>query len=610
MDVIPAEVRLDGVCSTIEASFRPLAEQKGLDLVLEVQDGAPESIVTDQQRLHQVLKNLLSNAVKFTESGQVSLRISAAPSDMRFGSSTLARARRVVAFEVSDSGIGIAPEQLRIVFEAFQQADGTISRRYGGTGLGLTISREITRLLGGEIRVTSSEGEGSVFTLFLPDEYHPLPEAETPLAEEGPVAVTPAVSLPPMDPDPDEPMADDVPDDRGAIQHGDDVILVVEAEHALGRAAVTIGHEHDVRVLVASRGGTALALAREFQPMGILLDTQLPYTDGMTLLAHLKQDTELRHIPVHVFTASEPRHTVLRAGAMGVHEGPVTDEAISAGIEALRAYAERTTRRLLIVEDDDTERGAVIALLGGDDIDVVGVSSSEEAIAALEAEPFDCVVLDLKLPKMSGFALLEHIKGDVAMQTTPVIVYTGKDLTRREETRLSKFAETIIIKDARSPERLLEETTLHLHRSPDRLPDDQRIMLEDMHASAAVLAGKKVLVVDDDVRNVFALTSVLERHGMVVSFAENGRDGIAALQADPDIDIVLMDIMMPEMDGYETMAAVRELPQFRKLPIIALTAKAMKGDRERSIAAGASDYVTKPVDVDQLLSLMRVWLYQ
>jgi HAMP domain-containing protein/signal transduction histidine kinase/DNA-binding response OmpR family regulator len=618
MDVLPAEVRLEGVCSAMGSSIRPLAEQKGLDLVLEVEDGAPESIVTDQQRLQQVLKNLLSNAVKFTESGMVSLRIGPAPSDMRFGSSALARARRVVAFEVRDTGIGIEPEQLRIVFEAFQQADGTISRRYGGTGLGLTISREITRLLGGEIRVSSTPGEGSVFTLYMPDEYHPIATADDDETSGSPAPMPPSsidvrsllTDLPPLDPDPLETMVDDIPDDRAAIQSGDRVLLVVEAEHAVARQAIGVGHARGVKVIIASRGGAALALAREFQPDGIVLDTQLPYTDGMTLLAHLKQDTELRHIPVHVLTASESRQTVLRAGALAVHEGGVTDEALEAAVDGLLSYAERALRRLLIVEDDETERGAVTALLGGDDVEVVAVGSSEDAIAALEAGPIDCVVLDLKLPKMSGFSLLERIKEDEALRDIPVIVYTGKDLSRREETRLSKYAETIIIKDARSPERLLEETTLYLHRAGDRLPDEQRLMLEELHASSAVLAGKKVLVVDDDVRNVFALTSVLERHGMAVAFAENGRDGIAALQADPDIDIVLMDIMMPEMDGYETMRAVRELPQFRKLPIIALTAKAMKGDRERSIAAGASDYVTKPVDVDQLLSLMRVWLYQ
>jgi signal transduction histidine kinase/CheY-like chemotaxis protein/HAMP domain-containing protein len=611
MDVIAAEVRLDGVCSSADAGFRPLAEQKGLDLVLEVDESAPESIVTDQQRLNQVLKNLLSNAVKFTETGSVSLRIATAPADMRFGSSALARARRVVAFEVRDTGIGIPADKLRIVFESFQQADGTISRRYGGTGLGLSISREITRLLGGEIRVTSTEGEGSTFTLYLPDEYHPVEVVEAP---SDPASGMPqplaAAALPPLDPEPIEPTADDIPDDRGAIAPGDRVLLVVEAEQPLARQAIAVGHNRDLKVIVASRGGAALALAREFHPEGIVLDTQLPYTDGMTLLAHLKQDTELRHIPVHVMATSEPRHTVLRAGAVGVHEGPITEEAIDAAVTALLAYTERAIRRLLIVEDDDTERGAVTALLGGNDVEVVGVGSSEDAIAALEAGPIDCVVLDLKLPKMSGFSLLERIKEDEALRNVPVIIYTGKDLTRREETRLSKYAESIIIKDARSPERLLEETTLYLHRAGSTLPDEQRLMLEELHTSSAVLAGKKVLVVDDDVRNVFALTSVLERHGMVVTFAENGRDGIGVLQADPDVDIVLMDIMMPEMDGYETMAAIRELPQFRKLPIIALTAKAMKGDRERSISAGASDYVTKPVDVDQLLSLMRVWLYQ
>jgi HAMP domain-containing protein/signal transduction histidine kinase/DNA-binding response OmpR family regulator len=601
MDVVPGEVRPAVVCDTLRQGFLALAEDKGLVLEAVVEEGAPELLVTDEQRLHQILKNLVSNAVKFTESGSVRLTIGPAPDDMRFGTAALSQASRVVAFRVVDTGIGIAADKLRLVFEAFQQADGTTSRRYGGTGLGLSISREIARLLGGEIRVTSEVGEGSNFTLYLPDVYRP----PVPLVPEPGALVVPM----PVDVTPFEPTLGDVPDDRSALADGDPVLLIVQSDAALARGAIDVVHVLGSKALVATRSGAALALAREHHPDGILLDLQLPYGDGMALLAHLKQDSELRHLPLHAFCPEEERRHVLRHGAVGCTAGPMDPDGVRAAVEGLVAYASRDHRHLLVVEDDETERAAVATLLGGDDVVVTGVGNSDDALEVLQTTPVDCVVLDLKLPKTSGFQLLEQIKEDPGLQDVPVIIYTGKDLTRREETRLARFAETIIVKDARSPERLLEEVTLFLHRPGNRLPHEQRLMLEQVHAAAAVLDGKQVLIVDDDVRNVFALTSVLERQGMKVLFAENGRDGIATLEANPNVDIVLMDIMMPEMDGYETMTAIREKPQFNKLPIVALTAKAMKGDRERSIAAGASDYVTKPVNVDQLISLMRVWLY-
>jgi HAMP domain-containing protein/signal transduction histidine kinase/CheY-like chemotaxis protein len=609
MDVLPADVRMMSIAASMEASFRPLADDRGLDLDIEIAEGAPELVVTDEQRLLQVLKNLLSNAVKFTDAGSVKLAISLAPEGMRFTTTPLTRAQRVVSFEVTDTGIGIAADKLRIIFESFQQADGTTSRRYGGTGLGLSISREIARLLGGEIRVTSAEGEGSTFTLYLPDTYV-APPADPEPSQVAALVAPIAVDVMALDPEPAEAVHGEVPDDRTAIRQGDRVLLIVEGESALASRAVELVHEADAKAVVAQRGGAALALAREFRPDGVLLNTKLPFSDGMVLLSHLKQDTELRHIPVHVVADEDSRRQALRLGAIGTTEGELDEGAMTHAIAGLLEWSSRGVRRLLIVEDDDTERAAVGALLGGDGIEVIETGTADEAIAALEAQRVDCVVLDLKLPKTSGFTLLERIKTDPALQSVPVIIYTGKDLTRREETRLARYAETIIVKDARSPERLLEEATLFLHRSGSHLPDDQRLMLEQLHAGSAVLEGRKVLIVDDDVRNVFALTSVLERQGMHVRFAENGRDGIESLQADPDVDIVLMDIMMPEMDGYQTMAAIRQLPEFAKLPIIALTAKAMKGDREASIAAGASDYVTKPVNVDQLLSLMRVWLYE
>ncbi|HEX7169096.1 MAG TPA: response regulator, partial [Acidimicrobiales bacterium] len=621
MDILPSPSALRDVAARQEQSFEPLASQKGLSLTVEVADGAPESIVTDEQRLHQVLKNLLSNAVKFTEEGGVTLRIGEAPEGVAFTTPTLARAPRVIAFSVSDTGIGIASDKLRLIFEAFQQADGTTSRKYGGTGLGLSISREIARLLGGEIRAESTVGEGSTFTLFLPAIYEPVEpvvpddtddqDAGMPglVSAANPRVATMTTGVP-LDPDPLAPLLGDLGDDRGAIEAGDRTMLIVETDHALAREARDLARAAGCKTLVAARGGAALALIREFRPDAVVLDADLPYTDAGALIAHVKQDPELRHIPVHVVATADERQRFLRVGAIGFTPKPLSSADLQRAIDGLLAFVDRATRVVLVVEDDDTERAAITALLGAPDgVDVVAVASGEEAQAVLETDPIDCIVLDLKLPKSSGFAVLEKLKGEQRFRDIPVIIYTGKDLTRREETRLSKFAETIIVKDARSPERLLEETTLFLHQPGSRLPQDQQLMLEQLHANAAVLEGKQVLIVDDDVRNVFALTSVLERHGMSVLFAENGREGIAALEQHPDINLVLMDIMMPEMDGYETMTEIRKRPPFRKLPIIALTAKAMKGDRERSIAAGASDYITKPVDVDQLLSLMRVWLY-
>jgi CheY-like chemotaxis protein len=635
MDVHPAHVAIAQVQDYVERSFRPVAAQKELGFEISIADDAPASIETDEQRLQQVLKNLLSNAFKFTEQGGVTLRIERAPKDVAFASEILTRADGVLAFSVSDSGIGIAEENLRLIFESFQQADGTISRKYGGTGLGLSISREIARLLGGEIKAASTMGEGSMFTLYLPESYVPVdqfggsrvspaPEIELPAADLEPVPEAQLVPAPTngdrvsaveagVSATSDEALAlpPGLEDDRAVLLPGDRVFLLIEDDEELARTALEQGHERGFKVLVALRGEAGLALAHEYKPDAILLSLQLPITDGAIILEHLKRHPDTRHIPVHVMSDADHRQDVLRAGAVGYIEKPLGEGALGDVLDAAGTFIERRVKSLLVVEDDDTERNAIIELIGsGDDVDIVGVGSSEEALGQLADKPFDCLVLDLKLPDGSGFQLLEKIKKTKRYAGLPVIVHTGKDLTRREETRLKKYADTIIVKDVRSPERLLDETSLFLHRIEARLPHDKRKILEQLHNADAVFEGKKVLIVDDDVRNVFALASVFEGRGMDVLFAENGREGLATLQANPDVDLVLMDIMMPEMDGYETTRAVRELPEFQALPIVALTAKAMKGDREKSIASGASDYITKPVDVDQLLSLMRVWLYQ
>ncbi|MEA2451081.1 MAG: hypothetical protein QOG63_3013, partial [Thermoleophilaceae bacterium] len=634
MEIHPAHVGVEQVRDYVERTFRPVAEEKQLGFEISMSDDVPPSVETDEQRLQQVLKNLLSNAFKFTESGGVTLRIERAPNDIAFASEILTRADNVIAFAVSDSGIGIPHDKLRLIFEAFQQADGTTSRKYGGTGLGLNISREITRLLGGEIRAESTVGEGSTFTLFLPENFTPvepfgveaeLPTPLAPLLPEGlPATELPDEPEPPLVPMPsnghgeevvaEEPvlaLPDGLEDDRAALFPGDRVVLVIDDSEDFMRTSLDVAHGRGFKVLMALRGEPGLALAHEYKPDAILLSLQLPITDGAVVLEHLKRHPETRHIPVHVMSDSDHRQEVLRAGAVGYLDKPIGRDALDGAFEDVATFIERRVKNLLVVEDNDVERTSIVELIGsGDDVDIAAVGSGEEAILALEDKSFDCMVLDLKLPDGSGFQLLEKIKKDKRHHQMPVIVHTGKDLTRREETRLKKYADTIIVKDVRSPERLLDETALFLHRIEARLPSEKRKILEQLHNADLVFEGKKVLIVDDDVRNVFALASVFEGRGMEVLFAENGREGLDALQKNPDVDLVLMDIMMPEMDGYETTRAVRDLPEFKSLPIVALTAKAMKGDREKSIASGASDYITKPVDVDQLLSLMRVWLYQ
>ncbi|HEY8407343.1 MAG TPA: HAMP domain-containing protein [Gaiellaceae bacterium] len=613
MDVNSSEVTLADVREYVERTFAPLTEEKGLELAVEIHGAAvPPTIVTDEQRLQQVLKNLISNAVKFTDEGGVTMRIEAAPESTQFATPSLANADTVLAFSVIDSGIGIPEDKLRVIFESFQQADGTTSRKYGGTGLGLSISREIARLLGGEIRVQSEPGRGSTFTLYLPALFAPaetgLRDAQEELAAligEGQALL--AEAKPELDPS--LLLPSDVPDDRDEIQQGDRVVLIVEDDATFAGVVLDVARSRGFKGIVALRGDSGLALAHEFRPDAIVLDMQLPVMDGWTVLDHLKHHPATRHIPVHIVSATESPEA-LRAGAVAFLRKPLEKESLDSMLADISSFIEKGVRSLLIVEDDDDQRGAIVELVGaGDDVDITAVGSSDEALALLGERSFDCMVLDLKLPKTSGFKLLEELKKDARNSRLPVIVYTGKELTRAEETRLKKYAETIIVKDARSPERLLDETSLFLHRVEARLPQAKRRMLEQLHSAEEVFKGKKVLIVDDDVRNVFALTSVLEANGMEVIFAENGRDGIDVLRENPDVDLVLMDIMMPEMDGYQTMQAVREIPEFKQLPIISLTAKAMKGDREKSIASGASDYITKPVDTDQLLSLMRVWLY-
>jgi HAMP domain-containing protein/signal transduction histidine kinase/CheY-like chemotaxis protein len=605
MDLDPATVEVGAVLDAAERSFRPVAEERGLAFQLELAQGAPVELFTDEQRLLQVLRNLLSNSMKFTDHGFV--RLAVEPT----AETDLDGRQYAVAFRITDSGIGIADDKLRLIFEAFQQADGTTSRRYGGTGLGLSISREIAHLLGGEIRAESVAGEGSTFSLLLPAAYSaPAPalgdpgaadlldapvgggsEAREPIAGNGAHAEHAAVA---------------VSDDRAAIQFDDDVLLVAAPDPDAAIVALDQVRALGCKGIVAVGAATAQSLAAEHVPSGIV-------AYGPELLGRFKHDPRTRHVPVLAVGAEEQRHDALVAGAVAF----TAPDTLEEGLAELREQLERRTKRVLVVEDDGRERDAVARLIGGEDIEVTAVGTSEEALSELGAGTFDCIVLDVKLPRATGFQLLEHIRATESVRDVPVIVHTGKALTQRDEARLRRFAQTIVVKDARSPERLLAETSLHLHRRPAALAPEGRRMLANLRAHIAVgggsdaeaaLAGKRVLIVDDDVRNVFALASALEAHGMEVRFAENGREGLQSLQADPIVDLVLMDVMMPEMDGYETMRAIREVPELAELPVIALTAKAMHGDRDKSIAAGASDYITKPVDMDQLIALMRIWL--
>jgi HAMP domain-containing protein/CheY-like chemotaxis protein/signal transduction histidine kinase len=602
------EVFFGSLIEMVARPFRHEAENRKLAFEVDTDTHLTRSLVTDSKRLQQVLKNLLSNAFKFTDQGGVRFSVSAASSGWTARHPILRGAASVVAFEVSDSGIGIPADKQRIIFEAFQQADAGTSRKYGGTGLGLAISRELASLLGGEIQLRSTPGKGSTFTLYLPQTYvgpsTPIVSAPS-LPHHGPRLELSTAAMTALE-DP----AEALEDDRNSIQPGDAVLLVVEDDIHYARILCDLSRESGFKVLVAFRGAEALALAREFHPTAISLDVSLPDMLGWTVLNHLKQDPATRHIPVQMLTMDEDWHHGLSHGAFAFVTKPTTSEGLSAAITRIREYSRPRRKRLLVVEDEPAQQLSIEALLAHDDIDVSVVSTGSDALAAVSNAQFDCAVLDLHLPDMTGFELLEQLGQSKSGSELPVVVFTGKDLSPEEDARLRMLARSVIVKDVESPERLLDETALFLHRVVSELPQEKRNMLDRLHRSDEALVGKKVLIVDDDVRNIFALSSVLERRGMSVLTAGTGREAIETVESTSDLSIVLMDIMMPEMDGYETMQVIRQNPQFRRLPIIALTAKAMKGDREKCLEAGASEYLAKPVNTEQLLSACRMWLHR
>jgi HAMP domain-containing protein/signal transduction histidine kinase/CheY-like chemotaxis protein len=607
----------------LDRTFRHVAANKNLQYDVELDPALPRAMITDAKRLQQVLKNLLSNAFKFTDKGSVQLRVFAATGGWTPDYAPLARASDVVGFAVSDTGIGIPPEKQEVIFEAFQQGSGGTARRYGGTGLGLAISREIARLLGGELKLTSTPGGGSTFTLYVPLSYTAARgRRESPLrpTEEAARGFAPQAALAPMEtaapwpramePEPTASWQGEIVDDREAIAPGDRVVLIVEDDLAFARYLVDLGREHHFKAVLSTRGANVLAMARELRPSAITLDLSLPDVDGWRVLERLKDDIATRHIPVYVISIAEEPEKALQQGALKFLLKPVDRDALARCFGDIHSFVERRTKNLLVVEDDEIQRNSILEVIGNGDVQSTAVGSAADALEALKQQHFDCMVLDLLLPDMPGIDLLKEIKQQPRLRNLPIVVYTGKDLGKKEETELRKLAQSIILKDVRSPERLLDETALFLHRDAAQMPETKRGILEKLHQTDAVLAGKKVLVVDDDIRNLFAMTSVLERHKMEVLTAESGKDALALLSEAPHIDSVLMDIMLPEMDGYEVTRAIRQMHRFKNLPIIAITAKAMKGDREKCMEAGASDYVAKPVDTEQLLSLLRTWLYR
>ncbi len=608
------EILLNDLQLQMERTFRHIAADKGLDFYITQALDLPPTIYTDSKRLQQVLKNLLANAFKFTEKGRVDLRMELVTEGWRADHATLNNAKQVIAFSVGDTGIGILPDKQKIIFESFQQADGSTSRQYGGTGLGLTISREIAILLGGELRLMNSiPGQGSIFTLFLPIWDLDSSPSQT---ESSPLRVSHLISPPPTNPVSSTSRTGEsviptiVQDDRQIIQVGDQSMLIVEDDPRFADILLEQARSKGFKGIVALRGEEVLPLVQQFQPNAITLDLLLPDVDGWTVLNRLKIDPATRHIPVHIISVEEARELGLKRGALAFLEKPVSKAALEESFTRLQTFLQRAQRKLLVVEDKAEERQNIIELIGNGDVTITAVESAPQALAALQAEHFDCMVLDLKLPGMSGLELLRVMRQEQGLADLPVIVYTARNLTKKEESELNKMSREIIIKDVRSPERLLDETSLFLHREAASMPPAKRQMLERLYHPDTALAGKRVLIVDDDIRNIFALTAVLERHKMEVLSAENGQGALDLLQKTSNIELILMDIMMPGMDGYETIRAIRRIAKFKNLPIIALTAKAMKGDRAKCIEAGASDYITKPVNLEQLLSLLRVWLYR
>jgi len=600
LELVPEDLPLRRVVEGMARTFEPLARQKDLEFTVEVAPDVPLAVHTDRQRLEQILKNLLSNAVKFTDSGRVALTVSATADGW-------------IQFAVQDSGIGIAPDQQERIFDAFHQADGSTARKYGGTGLGLSISRDLTALLGGTLLLSSAPGQGSTFTLSLPRNgtvsatppaapqlVHAAPPVRQPAPAARPAAAT-AEPAPAFD-------APSFPDDRGQPAGGTRTVLVIEDEPEFARILYNLAHDMDFRCLVALRAEEGLELASSENPVAILLDMRLPDRSGLSVLQQLKDSPETRHIPVHVVSSMENGGEALHLGAIGYALKPTSREQLEDVFVKLKEKSTQQLKRVLLVEDDERQRDSVVQLIADNDVEISAVGSGGEALDLLRSQIFDCMIIDLKLPDMQGNELLQRMSQEELCSFPPVIVYTGRNLTRDEEAELSKYSRSIIIKGARSPERLLDEVTLFLHKVESQLSTERQSMLKTVRGRDRVFEGRTILLVDDDVRNVFALTSALEQRGANVVVGRNGFEAIAKLDEVENIDLVLMDVMMPGMDGLEATRRIRQNARFARLPIIAITAKAMKDDQEQCLAAGANDYLAKPIDLTRLYSLLRVWM--
>jgi len=610
------ELLLSEICQQLHSVFIPIASDKEIEFSVFLDQSMPETMYCDSQRTQQILKNLLSNACKFTSKGSFSLR-AYTPDAEENPLNTYA-----VAFAVSDSGIGIPADKLLLIFNAFQQADGSTSRTYGGTGLGLSISRQLARSMGGEITVVSEAGKGSTFVLYLPKkQIGQMGETGNPgiLGTMGkPENLIPVNPIIPKSPITEaanttkafDPQPSPIPDDRDMLQADSKSILIIEDDLTFAGVLQEMVHHRGFASLVAADGESGIALAEQYRPSAIILDVMLPHIDGWGVMRNLKDNPQTRHIPVHFITCLEERQKAMSMGAIGYVTKPVSSQQLDSVIGTLEYAILKTMKMLLIVEDDKDQAAAMVALLESRNVTITVADSGGKAIQLLTQEPFDCIVLDLGLADMGAFELLEELKKLDPERRTPVIIHTGRELTHIEEKKLRHYAESIIIKGAKSPERLLNEVTLFLHLVETSLDPGKQRMIRAALDKEAMLEGKKILIVDDDMRNIYSLSSALSEKNMQILEAENGHEALRCLDQQPDIDLVLMDIMMPEMDGYEAMRKIREDPRFYNLPIIALTAKAMKGDREECMKAGANDYIPKPVDMEKLFSLLRVWLYK
>ncbi len=593
-----------------------MARNKGIEFIVDA-GKAPAEWLSDGQKLGQILKNFLSNAIKFTNQGHITLEIGPVPEDIKLQTTGLSR-EQALAFTVTDTGIGIPEDKQQVIFEAFQQADGSTSRLYGGTGLGLSISRELAKLLGGEIHLRSEVNQGSSFTLVIPlgsapastsDALLSQPQAQKPVAPVNDVAavndVAPVNAVATFND-----VVAEVEDDRHDLKSGERSVLIIEDDPRFVSIVADVARSQGFKVLIAEDGRTGLQLADYYLPSGIVLDIGLPDIDGWHIMEQLKDSGKTRHIPVHFMSAQDKSLDAMRNGAIGFLTKPTSTDEISEALNSINSIIERPIKKLLLIEDSQVQRESLQELIGNGDVHTIAVGTGQAALEALTEDEFDCIVLDLNLPDMTGLEILEKMRACEELRQIPVVVYTGRDLEPKERATLDRLAQSIIVKDARSPERILCDTTLFLHRLEANLPEKQQRMIRMLHNSEKLFADRKVLLVDDDMRNIFSLSAVLQEKKMQILTANNGVEALEKLAEHPDTSIVLMDIMMPIMDGYEATRKIREQEQFVDLPIIALTAKAMKGDRASCIESGASDYMTKPLNSEKLLSMMRVWLYQ